>query len=161
MSKYLAQYVPDQLLSMMTRLKEATIDMGPQPVRYAKFTQLPWEAVVRMCGSLAGEKGGAKGQQEAKLSGTERSKLFSGEGNQSKKARTSVGYVQCLLLTTDLAFEIWLLKPNLNMGAANQAVPANVELECVYRRKEDKVEMVDFLHMSHEVYSRPDSFYAK
>ena len=69
--------------------------------------------------------------------------------------------MQCLLLTTDLAFEIWLLKPNLNMGPANQAVPANVELECVYRRKEDKVEMVDFLHMSHEVYSRPDSFYAK
>jgi hypothetical protein len=114
-----------------------------------------------MCGSLAGEKGGVKGQQEAKHSGTERSKLFSGEGNQSKKARASFGYVQCLLLATDLAFEIWLLKPNLNISPANQAVSANVELECVYRRKEDKVEMVDFLHMSYEVYSRADSFYKK
>jgi hypothetical protein len=76
---------------MMTRLKEATIDMGPQPVRYAKFTQLPCEAVVRMCGSLAGEIGGLKGQQESIHSGTERSKIFAGEGNQPKKAKDSVG----------------------------------------------------------------------
>ena len=76
---------------MMTRLKEATIDMGPQPVRYAKFTQLPWEAVVRMCGSQSGEKGGVNGQQEARHNGTERSKVIAGEGNQPKKARDSVG----------------------------------------------------------------------
>ncbi len=49
MSKYLAQYVPDQILNMVSRLKEVTIDVGPQPVKFAKFTQIPWEALVRMC----------------------------------------------------------------------------------------------------------------
>jgi len=48
MSKYLASYVPDQLLSMVTRIKEATIDVGPQPVRTAKFTKLPWSAIMRI-----------------------------------------------------------------------------------------------------------------
>lgn len=76
---------------MMTRLKEATIDMGPQPVRYAKFTQLPWEAVVRMCGSLAGEKFNVKGQQEARNTGTKRSNVFSDEENQPKRSRDSAG----------------------------------------------------------------------
>jgi len=66
-----------------------------------------------------------------------------------------------LLLTTDIAFEIWLVKPNLNVGIGQHAVATNVELECVYRHKEDKVEMIDFVHMSSEVYCRPDSFYMK
>jgi hypothetical protein len=47
------------------------------------------------------------------------------------------------------------------MGPGSQHQTSNVELECVYRRKEDKVEMFDILHMSHEVYSRSDSFYLK
>ena len=29
MSKYLTQYVPEQIMSMMAKLKEATIDVGP------------------------------------------------------------------------------------------------------------------------------------
>ena len=48
MSKYLAAYVPDQILSMVTRIKEATIDVGPQPVRTARFTKLPWSTVLRI-----------------------------------------------------------------------------------------------------------------
>ncbi len=48
MSKYLASYVPDQLLSMVTRIKEATIDVGPQPVKTARFTKIPWAAVKKI-----------------------------------------------------------------------------------------------------------------
>jgi hypothetical protein len=96
------------------------------------------------------------------VSGTERSRSNL-EGNQQPSKGDTV---PCLLLTTDLAFEIWLVKPNLNHGSGSgaghhQGLPTNVELECVYRHKEDKVEMIDFLHMSHEVYSRTDSFYFK
>lgn len=29
MSNYIAQYVPEQIMSMMSKLKEATIDVGP------------------------------------------------------------------------------------------------------------------------------------
>ena len=83
MSKYLAQYLPEPILSMVTRIKEATIDVGPQPVRFAKFTQMPWEAVQRIA---------FKGQHQI-------------EGGGSSM-------VNCLLLTTDIAFEIWLIKPN-------------------------------------------------
>jgi len=39
-------------MNMMTRLKEATIDLGRQPVRFAKFTQISWAAVVKMCETL-------------------------------------------------------------------------------------------------------------
>lgn len=46
MSKYLTQYVPEQIINMMTKLKEATIDVGPQPVKYAKFTSLPYSQLI-------------------------------------------------------------------------------------------------------------------
>lgn len=29
MSKYLASFLPEQLMNMVTRIKEATIDVGP------------------------------------------------------------------------------------------------------------------------------------
>ncbi len=29
MSKYFTQYVPEQIMTMMTKIKEATIDVGP------------------------------------------------------------------------------------------------------------------------------------
>lgn len=48
MSNFLAQYVPDQILSMVSRIKQATIDVGPQPVKYAKFTSMPWAAILRI-----------------------------------------------------------------------------------------------------------------
>jgi hypothetical protein len=47
----------------------------------------------------------------------------------------------CLLITTDIAFEIWLLKPSSLQTTA-------AELECIYRKKEDGVEMLDFLHVN-------------
>ncbi len=63
-------------------------------------------------------------------------------------------------MTTDLAFEIWLIKPNPGRqinpitGATSSA---NVELECLYRKKEDKIEMIDFLHLGEEVYIRKEN----
>ena len=48
MSKYIASLVPDQILNMASRLKAATIDVGPQPVKSAKFTQVSWEAILRI-----------------------------------------------------------------------------------------------------------------
>lgn len=38
MSKYLTQYMPEQIMNMVSKIKEATIDVGPQPVKYAKFS---------------------------------------------------------------------------------------------------------------------------
>ena len=74
--------------------------------------------------------------------------------------------MSCLLLSTDIAFEIWLVKPNsernqtgggsasytqgnqFGIGAANIGATSfnNVEVECIYRRKEDHVEIMDILH---------------
>lgn len=55
MSKYLASLFPEQIVNMMTKLKEATIDVGPQPVKWAKFTQIPWEAVLRIIATNTGD----------------------------------------------------------------------------------------------------------
>ena len=35
MSNYFSQYVPEQLKNMLSKLKEATIDMGPLPVKFS------------------------------------------------------------------------------------------------------------------------------
>ena len=40
MSNYIAQYVPEQIISMVSRIKEATLDVGPQPVKFAKFANI-------------------------------------------------------------------------------------------------------------------------
>ena len=40
MSNYFSQYVPEQIKSMISKIKEATIDMGPQPVKFAKFSNI-------------------------------------------------------------------------------------------------------------------------
>jgi hypothetical protein len=42
-------------------------------------------------------------------------------------------------VTTDIAFELWLLRPPFET--------LGVELECIYRRKEDGVGIIDFLHV--------------
>jgi hypothetical protein len=56
--------------------------------------------------------------------------------------------VNCLLLTTDIAFEIWLVKPNCQRSEG-AGLASNVEVECIYRRREDNIEMIDFLHMNY------------
>jgi hypothetical protein len=48
MSNYLIQYVPEQIMCMVSRIKEATIDVGPQPVKYAKFSNLTFENIKRL-----------------------------------------------------------------------------------------------------------------
>ena len=47
--------------------------------------------------------------------------------------------LNCLLLSTDIAFEMWIVNP-----AATAAVAQS--MECVYRKKEDGVEMIEILH---------------
>jgi hypothetical protein len=87
MSKYLASYMPDQLLSMVTRIKEATIDVGPQPVRIAHFTKLPWTAVL---------------------------KIIHKDEKAPQNMSSVAQWCECLILSTDLAFEIWLVKSQAN-----------------------------------------------
>jgi hypothetical protein len=45
------------------------------------------------------------------------------------------------LLSTDIAFEIWIVNPAVAASAAQS-------MECVYRKKEDGVEMIEILHSS-------------
>ena len=45
MSKYLASILPDQLMNMVTFIKDSTINVGPQPIKFAKFTQVRWDAI--------------------------------------------------------------------------------------------------------------------
>ena len=40
MSNYISQFVPDQLKTMLSKLKEATIDMGPLPVKFSQFSTI-------------------------------------------------------------------------------------------------------------------------
>jgi hypothetical protein len=48
--------------------------------------------------------------------------------------------VDCLLVATDLAFEIWAIKGS--PLCANSG-----ELECLYRKQELGVELLDFVHV--------------
>jgi hypothetical protein len=58
MSKYLASLLPEQLVNMVTRIKEATIDVGPQPVKFLKFTQVNWQAINTMICEPLSSSGG-------------------------------------------------------------------------------------------------------
>jgi hypothetical protein len=117
---------------MVTRLKEATIDVGPQPVRTAKFTRITWSSVVKIILSQDPEN-----------------------TNNHFKMGMSNSLVSCLILSTDIAFEIWLVKPNNHImggpppqgGSSIQSGGANVDLECIFRRKEDRIEIIDFIHL--------------
>jgi len=41
--------------------------------------------------------------------------------------------MNCLIVSTDITFEIWLIKPS-SLGNSR------VELDCIYRKKEDGIE---------------------
>ena len=73
--------------------------------------------------------------------------------------------MECLVISTDIAFEIWLVKPNshrvnakpvFNLGpsGSSHSVPSspNVEVECIYRKREDNISIVDFLNMDYVYY---------
>ena len=45
---YFTQYVPEQIMNMVSKIKEATIDVGPQPVKFAKFTSLPYDSLYKL-----------------------------------------------------------------------------------------------------------------
>jgi len=60
--------------------------------------------------------------------------------------------VNCLMLATDIGFEIWMVKPNNYIagggaGGSIQSGGANVDLECIFRRKEDHIELIDFVNI--------------
>lgn len=44
------------------------------------------------------------------------------------------------MITTDIAFELWVIKPT-------SLTASNADMECVYRKKEDQINQVDFLHI--------------
>jgi hypothetical protein len=48
MSNYISQYVPEQIKNMVSKLREATIDMGPQPVKYSKFSSITRASLLKM-----------------------------------------------------------------------------------------------------------------
>lgn len=48
MSNYITQFVPEQIMNMVSKLKEATIDVGPQPVKFAKFTSIPLNSLLKL-----------------------------------------------------------------------------------------------------------------
>ena len=48
--------------------------------------------------------------------------------------------MDCLLIATELAFEIWVIK-NSSMETKF------VDIECVYRKQELGVELFDFIHI--------------
>lgn len=61
---------------------------------------------------------------------------YPAQGTGSSNSRN----LSCLILTTEIAFEIWIIKPT-------SLINSNVELECIYRKKEDNIEQIDFLHI--------------
>ncbi len=48
MSNYFTQYVPEQILNIVSKLKEATIDVGPQPAKFAKFSSIPLRSLMKL-----------------------------------------------------------------------------------------------------------------
>ena len=41
---------------------------------------------------------------------------------------------------TEIAFELWVIKPSFISHA-------NVDIECIFRKKEDGIELLDVLHV--------------
>ncbi len=48
MSNYITQLVPEQIMNMVSKLKEATLDVGPQPVKFAKFSSIPLNHLFKL-----------------------------------------------------------------------------------------------------------------
>lgn len=48
MSNYFSQYVPDQIKNMVSKIKEVTIDMGPLPVKFAKFSSISKDSLLKL-----------------------------------------------------------------------------------------------------------------
>jgi len=89
MSTYISQYVPEYIVGMVSRLKEATIDVGPQPAKFAKFSSIYLSDLTFL---LTEDH-----QYNIKSTFTSNSEYES-------------CVVDCLLVTTELTFEVWLLR---------------------------------------------------
>ena len=95
MSKYLSQFMPEQLMSFMSKIKEATIDVGPQPVKFAKFSTISLKELLLMISY-------DNGQAVAEVEAIKRIGI-------SEEAFKSNQEINCLLVATEIALEIWLV----------------------------------------------------
>lgn len=99
--------MPEQIKHMVNKLKEATIDMGPQPVKYSKFSSIMRTSLIRMVPAEAIE-------------------IFSSL-NQDDNLRGKNDLINCLFVVTEIAFELWVLK-------GKSMASKHVEMECIYRK---------------------------
>jgi hypothetical protein len=103
----------------VSKLKEATIDVGPQPAKFAKFSSIPLRSLIKLLTE----------EQQENLN-------FSSNHNSD----ISIAIVDCLLVITEIAFEIWVIK--------GQSINTKfIDIECVFRKQELGVELIDFIHV--------------
>ncbi len=48
MSNYIKQYVPEQIVNIVSKIKQATIDVGPQPIKYSKFSTIYLRSLLKL-----------------------------------------------------------------------------------------------------------------
>lgn len=48
--------------------------------------------------------------------------------------------LNCLIISTDIAFEIWVIKHQ-------SLISGQMDIECIYRKKEDGIDQIDYLHL--------------
>ncbi|CDW73531.1 UNKNOWN [Stylonychia lemnae] len=114
-------------MSMVAKLKQATIEMGPQPIKYSKFSKIQANQLLKIIPDEMHEKFNIRSEaiDENKVVGASDEELS----------------LNCLIVSTDITFEIWLLKPSSLLNS-------NVELDCIYRKKEEGIEQIDILHLN-------------
>ena len=105
---------------MVSKIREATIDMGPQPVKYSKFSPITRSSLL-------------------KIVPVEAIEIFSSL-NQEDNFRGKNDLIHCLFVVTDIAFELWILK---SKSLSNK----HVEMECIYKKQEHGIELIDFVHI--------------
>lgn len=93
--------------------------MGPQPVKYSKFSSITRGALLKMVPVEAIE-------------------IFSSL-NSDENLRGKNDLINCLFVVTEIAFELWVLK-------GKSLASKHVEMECVLRKQEHGIELIDFIH---------------
>ena len=60
--------------------------------------------------------------------------------NQEDNLRGKNDLINCLFVVTEIAFELWVLK-------SKSLSSKHVEMECIYRKQENGIELIDFIHI--------------
>jgi len=103
---------------MVSKLKEVTIDVGPQPVKFSRFSSIPLSTLLKL---LPDEQLQALNLNSSDI-----------EGIQTA--------IDCLLVVTEIAFEVWVIK--------NQSLSSKfIDIDCIFRKQEVGVEYIDFVHI--------------